>query len=157
MRLTTASEDMLKEPVYVFDIHDIVDLILASLQCIFEEGYIIRKCFYCGDLFVIHRANQKYCPTSVYTTAPKNCYQLAKEQRQLEKEKSGSAQMDKSIRTMYATKFGTHSDEYNNYIEESSKWKKKVRAKKSTEEEFAAWLKTHYKRKYREKNTAAET
>lgn len=163
INLVPEKELRLKEPIYVFDIHDIVDLLLASLQCIFEEGYIIRKCFYCGDLFVIHRANQRYCPTSVYTTESKNCYQLAKAQRQLEKEKSRSAKMHKSLRNMYLDRVESFNDDdenyrnYKNYMEESQEWRDRIRRKEETEEHYAMWLETQYKRKYREKNTAAET
>lgn len=141
-------------PLHVFDIHDIVDLVLASLQCIFEEGHIIRKCFHCGSLFVTHRGNQKYCPA--FGNA-KNCYQSAKLQRQLEREKSGSAKMDKSIRTMYILRYGGDSKEYRDYADKSRDWRRRIRAKEAIEEEYIAWLKTHYKRKYREEKTAAET
>lgn len=155
----------LKPPIHVFDVHDIVDLILASLQCVFEEGYIIRKCFYCGGLFVTHKGNQKYCPAPVNTTKYTSCYQLAKLQRQLEKEKSVSVKMHKSIRTMLAAKCNTndkqkYNDYLNNYLkflEESQVWRDKIKAKEATEEEYVAWLETHHKRKNRGKRTAAET
>lgn len=144
----------LEPPIHVFVIHDIVDLILASLQCIFEKGNIIKKCFYCGSLFVTHKGNQEYCPATANT---KSCYQSAKLQRQLEKERSGSVRLHKIIRTMYGTDYGTTSEIYRNFCKESQIWRNKIKAKEATEEEYVAWLKTKFRRKYRKKGTAAET
>lgn len=144
----------LEPPIHVFAIHDIVDLILASLQCIFEKDYIIKKCPHCGSLFVTHKCNQKYCPAMGST---KSCYQSAKLQRQLETEESGSARLHKNIRTMYANKYGTDSEIYRNFLTESQRWRDRIKDKKATEEQYVAWLKTKYRRKYRKKSTAAET
>lgn len=51
----------LTTPIRVFEIYNIIDLILSSLQCIFEKKHVINKCAYCNNLFVSNR-KLKYCP-----------------------------------------------------------------------------------------------
>lgn len=137
----------LKYPINVFDIHDIIDLILSSLHCIFEQKYVLCKCAYCGGLFVTSNQKKKYCPN--LDDENTSCYDKAKLVRQLERENSGSTQLHKSIRTIYANKYGTDSHEYRSYMEESQIWRDKIKKGETTEEEYVVWLKSHYKYKYK--------
>lgn len=77
----------LTTPMYVFGIHDIIDFILASLQCIFEENYYIRKCPYCNTVFAVKEKNTKYCPQQTPDSDVHSCYENMKDKRRREKER----------------------------------------------------------------------
>lgn len=53
------ANEKLLTPIYVFNIYDIVDFIVASLQCILKQNYIIGKCKFCNELYITH--NRKNC------------------------------------------------------------------------------------------------
>ncbi|MDP4121020.1 MAG: hypothetical protein Q8876_08230 [Bacillota bacterium] len=139
----------LTTPIFVFKINDIIDLILASLQCIFEQNYVIGNCKYCRNLFVTHNQKRTYCPEQVTNKKSKSCREEAKLKRQLENEKKESIKLHKSLRTMFANKFDNTSLEYRNYIYDSEKWRAAIKACEATEEEYVEWLKGFYVRKYK--------
>ena len=72
--------------------------------------------------------------------------------------------MEKNIRTMLSNRrrpdredYDENVEIYETFLKEYKIWKKKIRDGEETEEHYVAWLKTHYKRKYRNEKTAAET
>ncbi len=140
----------LKTPLYIFDIHNIVDLILASLQCAFERGDVVGRCSHCGNLFVTHNRKIKYCPViDSDNSHDKSCQEKEKLKRQIEKEKKETKKMHKSLRTMYANKYGSDSKECRRFLDESQKWRDRVKEGEVTDEEYGQWLKGCYSRKYK--------
>ena len=148
------NNETLLTPIHVFQIHDIVDLILASLQCIFEQNYFIGKCNYCGELYVANNRNTRYCPQK--NNLNTNCQKLGKARRQLIRNSiDKSKKMYNSIRAMYANKYSLGIDDdmetniYRIFLRESKLWREKVKKGEATEKEYVAWLKSHYVRKYK--------
>ena len=157
MEKATVTPWQLTTPLVVFDIHDIVDFILASLQCIFEQNYVIGKCSYCGDLLVTHNRKLMYCPKQDLNNKSKLCREHAKLKRQLENEKKENTRLHKSLRTMLSTdKFqNSHSDaygfteKYESFLKQSQEYRDKIKIGEATEEEYNVWLKGNYARKYK--------
>lgn len=149
----TENNETLITPIYVFQIHDIVDLILASLQCIFEKNYFIGKCNYCKELYVTNKRNIRYCPQK--NNLNTNCQKLEKARRQLIKNSSSqNKKMYNSIRTMLGNKYGYGEDgnaetPYNIFCTENQEWQNKIKTGETTLREYEEWLKSHYKRKYK--------
>ena len=134
-------------PLYVFDLCDIVDLILATLQCVSEQKYVICKCRYCESFFVTRNRVVKYCPERDLEN--KSCYEEAKLKRQLGNEKKESVKLHKILRTMYADKYGNTSDEYIDYMETNANWRGMVKTDEKSEDEYVEWLKSKFFRKYK--------
>lgn len=152
--------DKMEIPLNVFKIYDAVDLILASMHCIFIQGYMIKKCGYCGELFVTRNSKQKYCPSPKYNTTIKTCYQQENLERQLRKEKYEIPKMEKSLRTMLYYNAINASPEkervkkekiYMEFSDENREWKERLKNGEKTEAEYAEWLKSKYARKYKNK------
>jgi hypothetical protein len=142
----------LKTPLEVFHITDIIDLILASLYCIFQQKYILRKCPYCKGLFISHGKKKKYCPNITYEN--KSCYDKKRLKGQLEREQSGSARQEKSLRTMSAQKHGSNSEAHRIFLDDCKKWRDNIKAGIETEENYVTWLECHYVHKYKDKSKA---
>jgi|GEM_PF-4812323 len=136
-------------PIFAFKIHDIVDFILASLHCIFEQNYFIRKCDYCENLFITNDRKQTHCPKQDLNIKNKSCAKQAKLERQKEHEKKESVKLHKSLRVMIADKYGTSSNESFIFLEESKAYRNKIKAGEETEENYIEWLKSFYIRKYK--------
>lgn len=139
----------LKTPLEVFDITDIIDLILASVYYIFQQGYFLKECPYCKSLFITRDRRRDYCP-NLYDNA-KSCHKNFRQEEQSKKEKLESRFMHKSLRTIYAAKYGTMSDKYNDYMDESLEWRKKIKNGNATEDKYIEWLKSKYLKKYKDK------
>lgn len=146
----TASSEVMKTPIYVFEIHDIVDFILAPLQFAIEQKFLIERCEYCSKIFIDNR-KRKYC--MIKLTKDKSCNDLEKLRRQLEREKSGRSKMEKSIRTMLANQYGSTDEMYRRFHDEKSEWRDKIKIGEATEEKYIEWLKTYFVRKYKDKKT----
>lgn len=140
-----ATGKYLKTPIYVYEIYDIVDFILAPLQFIFEQKYVMQRCQHCKNIFISKR-KLKYCPPQ---HGEKSCRDKEKLSRQLKREQRKSPRLEKSIRTMYSSKYGIHSEEYLNFLNENQTWKDRVKKGANTEEEYVKWLESHYSRKYK--------
>lgn len=137
----------LKTPIYIYEIYDIVDFILAPLQVIFEQKYKIQLCQHCQKIFIDKRKT-KYCLQQNFNG--KNCYQHEKLQRQLERvKKSESRRMHNSIRTMRSNKYGVTSPEYQKFLSDSKEWRDKIKSGQETEESYIEWLKSFFQRKYK--------
>lgn len=147
------NNETLLTPIAVFKISDIVDLIVASLQCIFEQKYFVGKCNFCGDLYVAKNRNNKYCPQK--NNLNTNCQKLGKARRQLIRNSSDeSKRMYNSIRTMLGNKYGYGEDgntetPYTIFCRNSQEWRHNIKTGKATVKEYEEWLKAHYKRKYK--------
>ena len=154
----------LTTPVYVFGVYDILDFILASLQCVFEQNYILRKCHYCDceNLFITKDKKQTHCPKQDSENNNKSCAEIVKSIQQEEYENRESVKLHKSIRTMLYSKIATSdicadldnkanfaNTKYNDYMKDSQEWRDRIKAGKETEENYVAWLKRQYKHKYK--------
>ena len=142
-------------PLDVYEIFDIIDLLLASLTCIFEHHDLIKKCHYCKSLFVTHRSNQKYCPRES-STSNKTCQRKMNENLQNARNKYGISKKEHCLRTMYANKYGTTAEEdtdgiYKKFKEDCKNWKRKIKHGETTTEEYSAWLESKYTYKYKNK------
>lgn len=133
-------------PLDVFELHDIVDLLLASLACVFENQYFLKECCYCKNLFITRKRNKKYCPVQD-SENNKTCYDKMNLKLQLARESSGRRKVEKSLRTMYANRYGTSSKKYLIFLNHCQKWRDIIRAGKATEERYLKWLNKHYIRK----------
>ncbi|HIS69537.1 MAG TPA: hypothetical protein IAA58_09285 [Candidatus Gallacutalibacter stercoravium] len=137
----------LKTPIYVYEIYDIVDFILAPLQVIFEQKYKIQLCQHCQKIFIDKR-KRKYCLQQNFNG--KNCNQHEKLQCQLERVKeSESRRMHNSIRTMRSNKYGVTSPEYQKFLSDSKEWRDRIKSGQETEGSYIEWLKSFFQRKYK--------
>ncbi len=151
--LEIENNETLLTPIHVFQIHDIVDLILASLLCIFEKNSFVGKCNYCGELYVANNRSTRYCPQK--SNLNTNCQKLGKARRQLIRNSlDKSKKMYNSIRTMLGNEYGYGEDgntetPYKFFCTENQEWQNKIKTGEITHKEYEEWLKSHYKRKYK--------
>lgn len=142
------SNEKMLTPIYVYKINDIVDFISVSLRCIFEEKYFVGECTYCKELYTAKNHKIKYCPQQ--DNIKSSCQIQAKAKRQTIRDNAtDSRRMHNSLRNMRLTKYGVESEEYRTYLAESQNWRNKVKNFEANEEEYVAWLKSQYKRKYK--------
>lgn len=141
----------LMQPLDVYEIQDVIDLFLASLICIFENHYIVKKCEYCNNYFVTHRQKQKYCPFLFSVSPSHSCQRQRNIKIQLERESSGSLQMEKSLRAIYSNKYGSDTQDYRDLIDFFHSWRLLVNSGQKTEKEYVEILKTKYLKKYKTK------
>ncbi len=146
----------LQLPLDVFEIFDIVDLIAISLNCIFDNHFVIGKCPYCGDLFVTHNRKIKYCHSSF--KSKNGCYEYNKLEKQLLRENSKeSNKKHKNIRTAMSNKLGTSDIRYLNFLSKSQDFRNKIKTRDSTEEEYIFWMQQYWediKMKYKHNKKA---
>jgi len=137
-----------------YEIKSIVDLLSACLQEIFKLNKCIAICEHCGRLFMPpHRSDTKYCSFPSPENPNKNCKEQVRLEKQLKRDNAKeSAKMHKSIRTMLTNKYGSTSDELNEFKENSFKKRMQIKNGELTEEEYVEWLKTFFKRKYKDQN-----
>ncbi len=147
------NDETLLTPIYVFPIHDAVDLIVASLKCIFEVKYFVGKCNFCGELYVANNRKIKYCPQK--NNMSSSCQKLGNERKQLLRNRSDECKrMYNSIRTMLGNKYGYGEDgntetPYSIFCRNSQEWRHNIKTGKATVKEYEEWLKAQYKRKYK--------
>lgn len=139
----------LKAPLEVFEITDVVDILLASIYCIFQQRYLLRECPYCKSLFITRDKRREFCPNM--NDNIKSCQKNSRLEEQLEREKLESRHMHKSLRTMYSAKYGITSKEYNDYMIESLGWRRDIKNGYATEDGYVEWLKSKYFKKYKNK------
>lgn len=133
----------LKLPIYVYEIHDIVDFIVSSLQCVFEKNYILGKCRFCDSVFIAKDRRTKYCPNQLKTV--KSCQERCKLNAQLVRENSSeSERVHKNIRTQLANKLGNEEERYKDFLEKSKKYRNKMVKGKTSEEEYIAWMNQYW-------------
>lgn len=131
--------------IYSCDYTNILDLCIASLQCIFNEGYIIRKCKNCGKYFIpTTRSDEIYCD-NVFK-GNRTCKQIGYEQ------KINNDEFMKAYRTAYKTKnaFKNRNKLNNTHAEENfEKWviqaKEKLKYAQNGNiliDDFKEWLKS---------------
>ena len=81
-----------------------------------------------------------------------DCYKSANKKRIADRKNSPSLRMYNSVREMLSRKRDIEENGkmiYDNFKEENKEWRKKIREGKETEENYVAWLKTKYARKYK--------
>ena len=145
------NKQMLGNYTNYYEINSVIDLLSACLQEIFSKKKCIWICEHCGRLFVIpHRKDTKYCDFPSPENPNRNCKEQVRLEKQLQRDKAKeSAAIHKRIRTMYANKYGATSDELDTFLEDSANKRNLIKSGKLTEEEYVAWLKTFYVRKYK--------
>ncbi len=132
-------------PLTVYEISDVLDLILASLSAVFSQGYSMGVCRFCKTYFVSYDKKRKYCE-NLNKNIKMGCYESANKKRIADKRASQSQKMYNSLREMYSRKPG---EEYENFKRESKEWNRKIRDNEASEEEYVTWLKSKYARKYK--------
>lgn len=141
----------LKTPLIVYEINDISDLILASISAVFSQRYSIGKCRFCKNYFVSYDKKKKHCDNH-NPNIKMDCYKSANKKRIADRKNSPSLRMYNSVREMLSRKRTIEENGkmiYDNFKEENKEWRKKIREGKETEENYVAWLKTKYARKYK--------
>lgn len=141
----TVTNNKLVTPLTVYEIGDIVDLILASLSAVFSQGYSMGICRFCKTYFVSYDKKRKYCE-NLNQNIKLGCYESANKKRISDKRASQSQRLYNSLREMYSRK---SEEEYENFKKESKEWNRKIRNNEASEEEYVAWLKSKYARKYK--------
>lgn len=133
----------LELPIFVYEIYDIVDLIISSLQCVFKQNYIVRKCLFCNSLFIAKDSRTKYCPQKLQTM--KNCQERYKLQIQLIRENSSeSERVRKNIRTQLTNKLGNEDKRYKDFLANSKKYRYKMLKCEISEAEYIEWMKQYW-------------
>ncbi len=140
-------------PLKVYEIQDIVDFILVTLQCLWNKGYVLTQCEYCQQFFFTHNKKQKYCPKQPgLPDEIRNCYLEHNVYMQQVDQENDLYKMHKSISTMLARYYGKDSPECLNFRQESLKRRHAIHCKED-KEEYDAWLKSHYQYKYKDKTS----
>lgn len=133
----------LELPIYAYEIYDIVDLIISSLQCVFEQNYIVEKCRFCGSLFVAKDRRTKYCPKPLKNL--KSCQERNKLKTQLIRENSSESQrVRKSIRTQLSNKLGNCDERYYKFLEKSRDYYDNMLKGEISETEYIKWMKQYW-------------
>lgn len=142
---TPNSFGTLQLPIYIYEIHDIVDFIVVSLNCIFRQKFVLKKCKYCGELFVTHDRKRLYCHNQ--SQDEKSCYEHKKLEDQLFKERTvESTRVAKNIRSMILQKFDddcTH-EIYIKFKDLCKIYRGKMRKELVTEEEYVSIMKQYW-------------
>ncbi len=134
----------LELPIYAYEIYDIVDLIISSLQCVFEQNCIVWKCRFCGSLFVAKDGRIKYCPKPLKNL--KSCQERNKLKTQLVRENSSESQrVRKNIRTQLSNKLGTCDKRYYKFLEKSRNYYDNMLKGEISETEYIKWMKQYWK------------
>lgn len=148
----------LEVPVYVYEIHDILDLIAVSLECIWKQKYVVKKCKFCGELFVTHNRARRYCPNQ--GDDDKNCQEHNKLEQQLFKERTvESRKVNKNIRSMLIQKLGESHELYKYFLKECQNYRDKIKSGEIIEEEYVTWMNKYWedvKAKFRDKKAEKE-
>lgn len=130
-----SSSNILKYPLHVYHIQNIVDLMAVSLEFIFRKKYVLGECQFCKNLFVTHNRKQLYCTNQIPNT--KTCQEEAKLKRQLIRERTKeSVKRHKNISKMISQKCESGSDQYNDFMKISAKYRELMKKDKITEDEY---------------------
>ena len=100
VEISTNTEQM-QLPIYIFDISDIIDLVLSSMFCIFENKYMLYKCEFCKSVFVRKDHRARYCPPSISQIG---CQAIHKRKKQIARDNAKeSSKVNKRVRTMLSS------------------------------------------------------
>ncbi len=149
------NDPIIKGVLRFYVLSSIQDLLSASLQEIFNASHVIKRCAYCGRLFIPSKRNDvKYCETLWPENRGKTCGELAKKQKQVIREKEcNSEKIHKSIRTMLShksqsTKFPDEEEilveQLKFFNEESKEMRQLVKFGKYEEEDYIEWMKGYW-------------
>lgn len=138
----------LKTPLEVFDITDIIDLILASVYCIFQQGYFLKECRYCKSLFTTHDKRKNYCPN---LNNDYSCSKESKRKKQSKREAPEWAKKEKCLRTTSARNYGVTSDEHRKNLDYCQKWRNEMKNGNITDAKYVELLERKYLKKYKNK------
>ena len=133
----------LELPIYAYEIYDIADLIISSLQCVFEQNYIVEKCQFCNNLFIAKDRRTQYCPQKLKKL--KSCQERNKLKTQLIRENSSESQrVRKSIRTQLSNKLGNYDERYYKFLEKSRDYYDNILKGEISETEYIKWMKQYW-------------
>lgn len=138
----------LATPIYVYEIYNILDFILASLHCIFEQEYFLGKCLYCGDLIITNDRKRKYCPNDDNDIGC--AVKIDRERRRAREKASKSRKIHHSIRSQLSSRIGAiprgeetkiRTKESNDFIKKTAEMREKP---DFNDEEYIAWMKEYW-------------
>lgn len=132
------NDRVLITPLMVYEIHDIVDLILATLKSILEQNLFIKKCSECQKLFITPKWNVEYCPQPY--NAEISCRRYAKGERIKHTEYRS---LHKSKSNVIRRKFGERSPEYTKYMRLHQIEYEKLERGEISAEDLANWIKKY--------------
>lgn len=140
-----------EKAVICFNSYEIVDLssiCLGSLQEIFNDGHIIKKCPNCGRYFVpFSRSDTVFCDEKAPQDTSRTCKEYGNYMSYLRKTQLDEA--TKLYKQIYNAKVNRVKRGYNprlkaeldQFILDARQWKSKVKAGTKTEAEYIEWLK----------------
>ncbi len=140
---TIKSFGTLQTPIQVFRIDNIIDLIATSLKCIYGQGFVVRRCGYCNNIFITHNKKRKYCPNN--TNSKKSCYDSHKLEEQLKREKINEYyNTNKKIRTAMLIKFDKNEPCYREFKRLCKVKKSEILEGKIAETEVIEWMNQYW-------------
>ena len=146
-----------KDIYHYYHIDSITSFLSAALQEVFSAKKRILTCKYCMELFIPEkRTDTLYCKGYNSISPERSCKAQAKLDRQLARVRaSESRRIYNSIRTMMEARCDDlHAEPQqilNNFLSEAYEKRQKIKSGDLSEDEYVAWLKTHYRRKGKQK------
>ena len=130
-----------------YECQDMIGFCTILLLHLIKSGKTIKRCAYCGKWFVPRaKSDEKYCLRSL-SDGKKNCRMTARYAKVLEGRNDEIIKMKKSIRQMLYNR----DEPAWQFNQQAYLWGKRYKSGEVTRDEYIDWLKSHYKRKYKEK------
>lgn len=133
---------------YSYNFESLLDICLSSLQCIFDNGYIIKRCANCGNYFIpFNRSDTIYCDRASLQDNSKTCKEYGAHQAYKEKLQNDRASglyraiyMQKQMLLRRNPDIQKYKDDFDNFKSRSAQWKKEIKNGLKKEQEFIDWL-----------------
>ena len=147
---------IVNELVNVYVIDTMADILSASLNEIFKAKLVIKQCKFCNRFFIpfSHRKNSLYCEEIRSENNGKTCYQMNNIRNQAIRIKNSKSALEHDkIRISFKRKVNSTklpseddilSDEYEDFLKKSKKWKKQVESDSMSEEEYINLMKSYW-------------
>ncbi len=133
---------------YSSDYSNLLELCMASLQCIFNEGYIIKKCDNCGNYFIpFNRVDAIYCDRTSPQDTSKTCKEAGALYAYRKKLKNDEASglyraiyMQKQMLLRRNPDIIQYKNDFESFKTHSKQWKSDIKNGVKSEEEYINWL-----------------
>ena len=126
-----------------------INYYMAVAYELVKQGYYVNKCEHCGRWFIANnKSDEKYCDRTSPKYSQKNCREAMIYIKQLEREQGNEAfKLYKQRYNVIYKKYGSSSNEMNDFKNQAGTWKEHIRNNTKTEQEYIDWLKTLRERK----------
>lgn len=148
-RFLELQQSIKSENVLCYDVYNLFDACLISLNYILENGYIIKKCKNCEEYFVpFNRSDALYCDRISPQDHTKTCKEYgAYKQYQTNLKNNEAAGLYRNIYQQKQMRVKRNLDikeyqiDFEKFKQESKQWKQGIKNGSKTEVEFLEWLK----------------